>query len=104
MEWSFYSTMLTGSIWVFYRPGGQEIVACRILLSSDGFGKPASLLFCSEKMPLVNDWSVQLWVTGDPLEMKAASRIMKNRIAKRSLLWLFKKEISGLLPLIMLFD
>lgn len=55
-------------------------------------------------MPLVNDWSVQLWVTGDPLEMKAASRIMKNRIAKRSLLWLFKKEISGLLPLIMLFD
>lgn len=36
--------------------------------------------------------------------MKSAWRITTSRAAKFLLLWLFKKRISGLLPLIMLLD
>lgn len=69
-------------MWVFLPPASlQEILACSFFFLRR-FGKPASLLLGAKTMPPGHDWTFHKWQAGDLLEMKAASRIMKSRIAK----------------------
>lgn len=75
-----------------------------LFFPSDYLGKLPGLFVTLKGRPLICNWTVHKWMTAYPPELKAAWRITKSRAAKYLLLWLFKKRISGLLPLIMLFQ